>query len=176
MRQVLDAAGFPIICDQCGEMQRYEGTRRKQVIVCGCLQPDKKPRRCSPKSTKRKGRSAEIWTEKFFRGIGYDAQSTVGSGAAGSRTGEKRFDTDVVIRLADALTFGVESKRHRNIPMATFVKMMGRSEVLRLEEDADVAKAKKYPGRVYWFATDTFFAEMAKWAAEGVRAANRGGE
>ena len=143
---------FDPICAQCGEpiitVRTGKGKRSTRTDTCACVkapEPESATiaRRCSPKSTKRKGRVGERNAEKEWKSWGWDAQSTVGSGSAGSRAGESAFDTDVVLRRGND-RLKLESKKHKTLPIKGCVKMLDRSDILRLETDG---------GETFYFLT-----------------------
>lgn len=143
---------FPPICAECREpivrVKTGVGKRNPPVMRCACNPAPEKvsaaiARKCNPKSTKRKGRVGERNAEKEWRDWGWDAQSTVGSGSAGSRSGESAFDTDVVLRRGND-RLKLESKKHKTLPIKGCINMLDRSDVLRLETDG---------GETFYFLT-----------------------
>lgn len=98
MRQVLDASGHPSICGQCNEMFRYTGTRRKQVISCGCdVVAKPKPRL----NTARKGRRLELSERKKLEKLGVmRVRAQPGSGAFGTRVSETSLTGDNAFTIA----------------------------------------------------------------------------
>lgn len=171
MEYTAGETNFRPICGSCGEpietVTTGKGKRKQRHEVCACNpapvpETATKARRCAPGSTKRKGRVGEKRTEQEWGAWGFDAQSTVGSGAAASRSSESAFDTDVVIRHGDTFRAKIESKKHAKLPIASLVKMLDRSDFLRLEEDRQPA---------FYFVKAEKLGELAKWAAEGMRRA-----
>lgn len=99
MRQVLDASGHPSICGDCREMQRYEGNRRTVRIVCGCPQPEIKPR-LSAAGRRTKGARTERAERKKMEALGIRSRSQPGSGAFGTRESITGLTGDNVYTIA----------------------------------------------------------------------------
>lgn len=92
MRQVIEN-GLPVICDTCREMKRWE----KKAQVCGCPQPEKKPRL----NTARKGRRLEVAERKKLEKLGVGrVRMQPGSGAFGTRNNEAGLTGDNAFEIA----------------------------------------------------------------------------
>lgn len=157
-------------CATCGEpnarVQTGKGKNKRFHVVCACPEtqpvvPEKQGRKkCSPKNAKAKGDEGEREVRRFLEGVGFQAYRTSGSGAAGTKSGERAFATDVRAKFGDLLTMRVESKREATLPIAGLKTRLADSDWLRVRQDHDKA---------YWFVPEDKLAEVLKWAVEGLR-------
>lgn len=149
--------------DVCGEPVWIVGSGKKAREECGCepaVVAVEKVRRITHASARRKGRKGESETVKEWQAWGFDAGKTAASGAAGSRSNDAAWDTDVVARAGD-LRVRVESKRLGRVAgLASMQGMLSRSDVLRVCEDG---------GKPFYFMSAEVFSRFAALAAEAKR-------
>jgi hypothetical protein len=89
---------MPVICGECREMKRWEGPRKRRLQVCGCAQPEKKPR---PINTAAKGRRLEVAERKKLEKLGVGrVRMQPGSGAFGTRVNETALQGDNTFEIA----------------------------------------------------------------------------
>lgn len=164
-------------CDACAEavqsLKVGHGKRAKWFKVCGCPETveayeaarsvgraviTKASQMKPPPTTRRKGDAAEHAACREWSSYGFEARQTAGSGSVGSRNGERAFDTDIRVKCGD-FTATIESKAHSTLPIVGLVKMLDRSNILRLENN---------DGMVYYFMPKSTLGELAGYASEAI--------
>lgn len=163
-------------CDACAEavqsLKVGHGKRAKWFKVCGCPETVEayeaarsvgravitKASQMKPTpSTQRKGKAGEKGAADDWAGWGFTAQYTAGSGSVGSRNCEAAFDTDVRVTLGD-FKAGVESKNYTDLGLKRLVKLLDRSDYLRLSDDSGV----------YYFMSKDKLGVLAGYASEAI--------
>jgi hypothetical protein len=179
-----DDFGKDITCPQCDAPRLHHkagtGKRAKAWITCSedCSLSEPGPRdtpqvqtatevkrRITHRSAKAKGNKGERECEVLLEACGFDAQRTAGSGACGSRSGENAWSGDVIARVDRLMRKKVESKREATIPIKGLISRLADANWLRVKEDR--------ASTGWWFLSDAEFAELAKWAVEGMRQSKR---
>lgn len=176
-----DDFGKVICCQTCDAPQLHHkagvGKRARTWITCSedCPQSQPDPRdtpqvqsatelkkRITHRSAKAKGNKGEKECEDLLSACGFDAQRTAGSGACGTRSDDNAWSGDVIARVVPFIRKKVESKREAKLPLKGLINRLADAHWLRVKED----RAKTG----WWFLSDAEFAELAKWAVEGMRA------
>lgn len=90
--------GFEVMCADCREIKRWEGSGRKAKVVCGCVVVvAEKPKGLSAKGRARKGKRLEQGLVNELIGMGLRAHRQPGSGAFGTQINEASMAGDVVL-------------------------------------------------------------------------------
>ena len=130
MREVLEN-GFPVICNDCREMKRWE----KREQVCGCPRPEKVKR---PINTARKGKRLEVAERKKLEKLGVTrVRMQPGSGAFGTRVDEVSLTGDNAFTIAGK-AFRQECKSRANDSGFKVIKdWLAGSHILTIKQDRE---------------------------------------
>lgn len=156
--------GMYVNCPDCRENQRWEGKGRKAVKACGCIpepmtRPEPLGRLKSAPTTAAKGRRGEVQVQRLLARSGASSKRTAGSGATGSRNGERSFDTDLRTTIG-GMPLRVEVKTLAKVPgLASMVNLLAGSDLLHVKADNGVTG--------YWLIPDKHAVPIFEMANEG---------
>lgn len=127
----------PVICNDCREMKRWEGPRKRRVQVCGCVVVAKKRPTIN---TAAKGRRAEVAERKKLEKLGVRrVRAQPGSGAFGTRVSEASLTGDNAFQVGD-MAFRQEVKSRADDSGFKVIKdWMRDCDVLTIKQDRQPA-------------------------------------